>query len=186
MESRVIEGWRARSQREIADARSAFYSVERSVIYEEITSSFHDQSQPFGQSFRRHVFFGSDRDEAYAKLNSARLRAAFNDHPEWSDKGYTWESVRKRLYWFHLDKKKKAKRIAAMTEYNRTYRAKNREATNARARQYAAKNKEVINAARRIARAQLPKSEASKVNFQAAIYQQFLALAGLAPWQKKK
>jgi hypothetical protein len=186
VESRVIEGWRSRSEREVREAKAAFHSVDRAVIYEEISSTFDDRNESFGQTFRRHYVYGSDRDLAFGKISAARLRLAFYDHPEWAGKGYSWESVRRRLYWLHLDDEKKAKRIAAMTEYNRSYRAENREATNSRAREYRAKNKDVINSSRRVARVQMSQAKALQVKEQAVIYQQLLALAGLAPWQKKK
>lgn len=179
MEGRVVEGWRSRNQKERDQARSDVWNSASAVIYDEDHEPINSLGLRYGDKIKRHLIRFEDQFHSIQKLRDLRNRDRRIERAEWTQERRMLESERNRLQWLFMPKAEKKKRISAMVEYNKIYRVKNREKVNEWARNWADKNRTKINPLKRLRRLKRTAEQREKDNFQAAIYQQFLALAGL-------
>ena len=186
VETRVVKGWRSRLQDDLEDARSAVWDAPWEA------SEFREVSSPFcKEAFESPVVyshpikkFGIERQIATAALKELRRRQRVLDRADWSQEEKDFDRERKQRYWMNLTPEKHQARITRMVVYNRDYRQNNREKVNAWARDARARDQGKGAIAQKAARAARTPEVVQKERFQAACFGQFLALAGLASWQK--
>lgn len=185
-DSRVVQGWRARAEEDRRKARREVSGAAAMCEYFEDVELINAFDLRYGQKGNHRVRRFEDQVIASRHLrvlNNERLRIIWSER---TSEQRDLDSIRGVFYWLSLPPAVKKKRIENMVEYNRVYRPLNRESVNEWAREFHAKNRQKHNSLKRVVRAQRTPEEVERVSFQTAVYGQLLALAGLAPWQKKQ
>jgi hypothetical protein len=184
-DSRVVQGWRARADEDRRKAQREVSGASAVCEYFQDLEAVCALSLRYGDKGTHRVRRFEDQVIASGHLrllNNKRLRIIWSER---TTEQRDLDSIRGVLYWLSLPPAVKKKRIENMVEYNRVYRPLHREEVNEWAREFHAKNRQKHNSLKRVVRAQRTPEEVERVSFQTAVYGQLLALAGLAPWQKK-
>lgn len=166
MESRVIQGWRSRLEEERKRLRDDVFEYSGHTLH-------NNKSLIAGLYIEPEELVTAYKDpNKLARRQKSELLANFSN-------------AERRRKWAEMDPAKKAVIVRQMVINTRNYRKNNPEKYKAWTAEYRLKNRELILIQRKVWRDE--RSSEKKINnqFVAQIYQQLLALAGLAPWQKK-
>lgn len=170
MESRFIEGWRSRADREYEQARSSVWSAPRFVqILEDGHAVQYDNGQRVFIGRKTRVIFSRGAD--YEKFDSLRRER---------DREYM------RFWWsrFKVEHPERwSERLKYIRDWELRFKAENPDRYKAQRKaieeRYRVKNREAINNRQRLKRVQISSEKKALSLFQHAVYAQLVQLAGL-------